>query len=114
MLILFDQSAPAPLRLYLKSHTVVEARERRWGRLVNGELLDVAEAAGFEVFLTADKNLRYQQNLTGRKIAIVVIGSAQWPATAAARIEERDFLSMKLNIIPEERRPCGWCTIVTV
>jgi hypothetical protein len=45
---------------------------------VNGDLLNVAEAAGFEVFVTADKNLRYQQNLTSRKIAIVVIGSAQW------------------------------------
>jgi hypothetical protein len=41
-------------------------------------LLNVAEAAGFEIFLTADKNLRYQQNLTGRQIAIVVIGNAQW------------------------------------
>jgi len=41
-------------------------------------LLNVAEAAGFEVFLTADKNLRYRQNLTGRQIAIVVIGNAQW------------------------------------
>jgi len=41
-------------------------------------LLNVAEEAGFEVFLTADKNLRYQQNLTGRKIAVIVIGNAQW------------------------------------
>jgi hypothetical protein len=78
MLILFDQSTPAPLRFHLKSHTVIEARERGWDRLVNGDLLNEAEAAGFEVFLTADKNLRYQQNLTGRKVAIVVIGNAQW------------------------------------
>jgi hypothetical protein len=42
-------------------------------------LLDAAEAAGFELFVTADKNLRYQQNLTGRKISIVVLGNAQWP-----------------------------------
>ena len=72
MLILFDQSTPAPLRFHLKAHTVTEAS------LVNGDLLNVAEAAGFDVFLTADKNLRYQQNLTGRKIAIIVIGNAQW------------------------------------
>jgi hypothetical protein len=78
MLVLFDQSTPAPLRFYLKGHTVTEARERGWDRLVNGDLLDVAEAAACEVFLTADKNLRYQQNLTGRQIAIVVIGNAQW------------------------------------
>jgi len=56
----------------------VEARDRGWDRLVNGELLDLAEEAGFEVFLTADKNLRYRQNLTRRKIAIVAIGNAQW------------------------------------
>ncbi len=78
MLVLFDQSTLAPLRLYLKTHTVTEARERNWDRLTNGDLLNAAEAAGFEVFVTADKNLRYQQNLATRKIAIVVIGNAQW------------------------------------
>lgn len=78
MRVLFDQSTPAPLRFHLKTHTVTEARERGWDRLVNGVLLTVAEEAGFEVFLTADKNLVYQQNLTGRKIAVVVIGNAQW------------------------------------
>jgi len=78
MLVLFDQSTPAPLRVHLKAHTVTEARDRGWDRLVNGDLLDAAEASGFEVFLTADKNLRYQQNLAGRRIAIVVIGNAQW------------------------------------
>jgi len=79
MLILFDHSTPAPLRYALKGHVVVEAFERGWERLANGALLDTAEAAGFELLLTADKNLRYQQNLTGREIAIVVLGNAQWP-----------------------------------
>jgi len=78
MLILFDHSTPSPLRFHLKAHRVTEARERGWDRLVNGDLLDVAEAAGFEVLLTADKNLRYQQNLIRRQIAIVVLGNAQW------------------------------------
>jgi hypothetical protein len=79
MFILFDHSTPAPLRYALPGHTVVEAIERGWERLVNGTLLDTAEAAGFEVFVTADKNIRYQQNLTGRQIAVVVLGNAQWP-----------------------------------
>jgi len=57
----------------------VEAVDRGWEMLVNGALLHAAEAAGFELLLTADKNLRYQQNLTGRRIAIVVLGNAQWP-----------------------------------
>jgi hypothetical protein len=79
MLILFDNGTPAPLRHTLKGHTVVEAIERGWDRLVNGELIAVAEAAGFELLVTTDKNMRYQQNLTGRKIAFVVIGNQQWP-----------------------------------
>jgi hypothetical protein len=79
MLILFDNGTPAPLRYALKGHVVVEAIERGWDRLVNGELIAEAEAAGFELLLTTDKNMRYQQNLTGRKIAFVVIGNQQWP-----------------------------------
>lgn len=79
MLILFDNGTPAPLRHALADHTVVEAIERGWDRLVNGELIAAAEAAGFEVLLTTDKNIRYQQNLTGRKIAFVVLGNQQWP-----------------------------------
>jgi hypothetical protein len=79
MLVLFDHSTPAPLRDALKDHVVVEAVERGWERLANGALLDAAEAAGFEIFVTADKNMRHQQNLAGRKIAVVVLGNAQWP-----------------------------------
>src|ERR1039458_9551418 len=78
MLILLDHSTPAPLRYALKGHVVVEAVERGWERLANGALLD-AEAAGFGLFGTADKNIRYQQNLVSRKISIVVLGNAQWP-----------------------------------
>ena len=68
-----------PLRYALKGHVVVEAIERGWERLINGVLLDAAEAEGFELFVTADKNIRYQQNLAGRKIALVVLANAQWP-----------------------------------
>jgi hypothetical protein len=79
MLILFDYSTPAPLRYALKGHVVVEAVERGWERLVNGDLLNLAEETGFEVLVTADKNMRYQQNLSSRKISLVVFGNAQWP-----------------------------------
>ena len=79
MLVLFDNGVPAPLRYALKGHTVVESIERGWDRLTNGELLEVAEGAGFEVLLTTDKNMRYQQNLTIRKIAFVVLANSQWP-----------------------------------
>ena len=55
------------------------AYEQGWSTLQNGELLSVAEAAGFEVFVTTDKNLRYQQNLTNRKIALIVLSTTSWP-----------------------------------
>ena len=79
MLILFDNGTPAPLRYALKGHTVVEAMEHGWDRLTNGELLAAAEAAGFDVLITTDKNMQYQQNLKDRRIAFVVLGNSQWP-----------------------------------
>ena len=79
MLVLFDNGTPRTLARYLiDRHTVTEARARGWERLENGELLTEAEDAGFEVLVTTDKNLRYQQNLSGRKIAIVVLGQGRW------------------------------------
>ena len=79
MLIIFDQATPVPIRPYLEGHTVCTAAQQGWDRLRNGDLLNAAEDAGFDVLLTTDKNMRYQQNLAGRKIAIVVLGQQQWP-----------------------------------
>ena len=79
MRILFDQATPVPLRPFLREHTVRTAAQEGWSRLRNGDLLNAAEAGGFDVFLTTDKNMRYQQNLTGRKIAVILIGKQQWP-----------------------------------
>jgi hypothetical protein len=78
MRILFDHGTPSGIAGALSGHNVTEAIERGWDRLSNGELLRVAEAAGFDVLLTTDKGIRYQQNLTGRKIAIVVLGNSTW------------------------------------
>ena len=79
MLILFDHSTPAPLASYLTGHRVTKAKDRGWDRLSNGDLLAEAERAGFDLLLTADNNMRYQQNLTGRRIALVVLSTPQWP-----------------------------------
>lgn len=79
MRILFDQGTPAPLRHHLAGHQVTDAFEQGWDRLRNGDLLTTAEAGGFDMLLTTDKNMRYQQNLMGRRIAIVVLGQQQWP-----------------------------------
>jgi hypothetical protein len=79
MLVLFDNGTPRNLARYLiGSHAVTEARARGWEELENGELLMAAEAAGFDVILTTDRNLRYQQNLAGRKIAVVALGKGRW------------------------------------
>jgi|SRR5579872_1828261 len=79
MLILFDHGTPRGLAAALTAHDVREARAQGWDALDNGDLLSAAEAAGFEVFVTPDKNIVYQQNLKGRKISIIVLGNAQWP-----------------------------------
>jgi hypothetical protein len=79
MLILFDHGTPAPLRFFLTGHTLKKTKDLGWDTLNNGELLKAAEEAGFEVFLTTDKNIRYQQNLAKRVIAIVVLGNSRWP-----------------------------------
>jgi hypothetical protein len=78
MRVLFDNGTPRGVAAALSDHIIEEARSRGWDTLRNGELLDAAEAAGFDVFVTTDRNLRYQQNLTGRRIAIVVLGRGRW------------------------------------
>lgn len=88
MKILFDANTPAPLARFLRGHEVVRADELGWQGLENGALLDAAENAGFDLLLTCDQNVRYQQNLTGRKLALVVLTSNHWPTLrpVAARI----------------------------
>jgi len=73
MFVLFDQGTPVPIRPFLKEHTVQTTAQRGWDKLKNGELLKAAEDAGFDVLVTPDKNIRYQQNLTVRTIALVVL-----------------------------------------
>jgi len=77
--ILFDQGTPAPLREGLTQHEVSTTYERGWSKLNNGELLDAAEREGFALVVTTDSNLRYQQNLGDRRLAIVVLSSTSWP-----------------------------------
>ena len=80
MLILFDHGTPRSIARSLKGHVIVEAIERGWSRLSNGALLKVAEDAGFDLLLSTDKNIQYQQNLKDRRIAIVILGNSQRPA----------------------------------
>ena len=79
MRILFDQGTPVPLRDHLSEHTGDTAFERGWSELANGELLDTAEREGYQLLITTDRNLRYQQNLANRQLAILALLSTSWP-----------------------------------
>ena len=76
---MFDNGSPNPIARSLPGHEVTYARRIGWHELSNGELIRRAEEAGYDVLLSTDKNIRYQQNLAGRKIALVVLGNQQWP-----------------------------------
>lgn len=82
MRILFDQGTPAPLRHALIGHTVSTAYEMEWTQLDNGALLAAAEMQ-FDVFVTTDQNLRHQQNLSGRQLAILILPTTSWPKIRA-------------------------------
>jgi hypothetical protein len=79
MRILFDQGTPVPLRRHLTRHVVDTAFERGWSALHNGELLDVAEQESYDLLMTTGQNLRYQQHLADRQLAIIVLLSTSWP-----------------------------------
>jgi predicted nuclease of predicted toxin-antitoxin system len=93
--ILFDANTPAPLARFLRGHQVMRADELGWQGLENGELLEAAEQAGFDVLVTCDQNVPLQQNFTGRKLALVMLSSNHWPTlrrTAAQIATAVDFV----------------------
>ncbi len=79
MKIILDQGAPAPLRRYLQGHSVDTAFEMGWSTLHNGELLARAEESGYELLITTDQQLRHQQDLASRRLAVLVLLSTSWP-----------------------------------
>ena len=105
MKILFDQGTPVPLRAFLSAHEVITAYEAGWSTVNNGELLKVAEKNGYAVIVTTDQNLKYQQNLRERKIAVVVLCSTSWPrirevvggiVSAIESIEPNSYLELEV------------------
>jgi hypothetical protein len=109
MRILFDQGTPAPLRYSLVGHEVKLAYEQGWSTLQNGDLLNTAEAGGFDVLITTDQNLRYQQNLSQRKIALIVLSAPSWPRiqliadqiiSAINDSKPNDYLEIKVPYAP--------------
>jgi hypothetical protein len=105
MRILFDHGTPAPLRRALTGHSVATAFEMGWTELDNGALLRAAEIE-FDALITTDQNLRYQQNLTGRRLAILVLPTTSWPkirgyepqiAAAINALRPGDITELKLS-----------------
>ena len=105
MLILFDHSTSRALRRFLTEHTVHTAAQMGWDRLPDDHLLTIAEATGYELLITPDQDIRYQQNPVGRKIAIIVLMLNDWKlirphvdyiANAVNRIKPGDYVEIEI------------------
>ena len=105
MRILFDHGTPAPLRHALLDQEISTAYEMGWAELNNGDLLGLAEKQ-FDIFITTDQNLRYQQNLDGRQLAILVLPTTSWPqiqnrtgeiADAVKALKPGDFVELRFE-----------------
>ena len=114
MLVLLDQSTPRGLRTYFPNHEVTLARQRGWHELANGDLIAAAEAGGFDVLITADQNIQYQQNRTGRRLALVVLTTNHWDiirpsvarvVAAVEAIEAGGYVTVTFDRPPLLRRP---------
>jgi predicted nuclease of predicted toxin-antitoxin system len=111
--VLFDQNVPRNLVRYLSAHAVTRSAELGWQELKNGDLLDEEQDKGFEVMVTADRSLTYQQNLDNRRLAIVVLPSGNWPAVKAQifevvkAIDESEPGGFKELKLAGRRRPTG-------
>ena len=112
--ILLDQSAPKGLRQILAGHEVRTANEMGWAAIANGLLLDAAEKARFDILVTSDQNLRFQQNLAGRRIAVVSLTTNHWltvkadPSGVVAACEsagEGNYTIVRFPKPPRSRRP---------
>jgi hypothetical protein len=102
MNVLLDACVPRPLRKFLPDHTVRTAQEMGWGQLKNSALLQAVEPQ-FDAFLPSDQNLKYQQNIAGRKLAILVLSTNDWPtirtktdeiAAKVAELKPGDFIEL--------------------
>ncbi|HEX4811021.1 MAG TPA: hypothetical protein VH325_18930 [Bryobacteraceae bacterium] len=114
--VLFDKNVPYPLKRYLTEYQVRTAEEAGWGEISNGELIGRAEKADYQVLVTCDQNVRYQQNMARRQISMVVLGSNIWPAVrpkvaeiiaALKRASPSSFEFIEIAPPPKRRRVRG-------
>ncbi len=102
MKIVFDENVPWPLRQFLTGHEVTSVQREGHGGVENGELLSRLEGH-FDIFILADKNLRYQQNLRDKTIAIIELPTNRWPALKALR--------EKISLAVDNARPGSYAVI---
>jgi hypothetical protein len=102
--ILLDACAPRPLRRFLSGHSVSTAQEMGWGGLKNGDLLREAETQ-FEVFISTDQNLKYQQQVAGRKLAVLVLPTNDWPRI---RSKGKEIAARVATLKPGEFAELDW------
>jgi predicted nuclease of predicted toxin-antitoxin system len=104
MKILLDECVPWPLRRLLAGHQCASAQQRGWGGIKNGDLIRLAEAE-FDLFITADQNIRYQQNLAGRRLPILQLSTndlhrieaaASQIQAAVAAIKPGEFVNLSI------------------
>jgi hypothetical protein len=107
--LLLDQNLPKRLRMILAGYDVATAYQMGWAELGNGDLLKVAEKAGFDLMLTADQNIQYQQNLSNRRLALVVLSTNFWPtildSAAAIRSAVHGAQAGSYTTVQLARRP---------
>jgi hypothetical protein len=112
--ILFDENVPEGIRRKLIGHTVKPVPELGLARLTNGDLMDAAEKSGFDVMITTDQNLSYQQNLTGRRLALIVLTTNHWDmirpnvdrvVAAVEAIQPGGFITVAFARRPPRWRP---------
>lgn len=111
--ILLDKNVPYPLKRHLSKFQVQTADEEGWGRMSNGDLIAQAEQARFDVLVTCDQNIRYQQDLKHHRLSMVVLGSNVWPAVllkvsaileAVERSSPGSFEFVDIPVLPKRRR----------
>jgi len=105
MKILLDECVPWPMHKFLTGHECSTAQQRSWGEIKNGDLLRLAEGE-FDLFITSDQNIRYQQNLAGRQIAILELSTNDYRRiqsaaaliqSAVATIQPREFRHLEIS-----------------
>jgi len=115
--VLLDENMPHELRHYLRQHETFTAAYLGWAGLKNDQLLDAAETGGYDVLVTGDRTLQYEQNLSGRKIALVSLSAVSWPiiephvAKIAAAVDgatPRSFTRVDCGAFVSRKGPAGF------